>query len=717
MSQRIKQAILEVLQQASGSPQQQRDLLAQLRVRGHAKKQSLATLEALVTDGTLVKLRGERYALPRQTDLITGILSLHRDGFGFVAPDGPGGGTGGDLYVPIRYLGGGMDGDKVQLAVTRSRRGESREGRVVKVLERSVRELVGVYRFGRKHGVLLPLRRKERTAFEVLRGTSGGAEDGQLVVGRIDDYPEQDRPGRVSIVKVLGDPTDPAVEILAVAHRFGLPHEFSATALSEAETIPECVNPKDLPGRRDLRELPFVTIDGETAKDFDDAIALVEDSQGYRLWVAIADVAYYVKPGSALDRDALERGTSVYFPGSCLPMLPERLSNGLCSLNPGTDRLVLVAELVFTNRGEKISAEFYPAVINSKGRLTYTAVQHFLDQDLKWPTATSDMFPELRLMAALAQGLNALRRERGSLDFELPEAEILLGENGQPESVRKVERLFAHQLIEEFMLAANEAVASHLERQHRNLLFRIHEPPLRQKLEEFQQFVAHFNYGLRIEAEQVNPRELQRLLSEVKGNPEEKIINQVLLRSMKRASYSADNLGHFGLAAESYCHFTSPIRRYPDLVVHRALRKSMNGEPGYRHEELTVLADDLSRKERRAMDAERDLVALKQCQYMARHVGESFTGVVSGVQPFGLFVELNTVFIEGLIHISALTDDYYHFDEELLRLVGYNRRRIFQVGDDIAVKLNRVNLENREIDFVLDEPVTRAARKQSRGRR
>jgi ribonuclease R len=398
-------------------------------------------------------------------------------------------------------------------------------------------------------------------------------------------------------------------------------------------------------------------------------------------------------------------------------MLPEDLSNGICSLNPGTDRLVIVAEMVFNIHGERISAEFYPAVINSKGRLTYTAVQLFFDQDTRWTTDFPEVFPELRSMTGLARSLLSRRQQRGSLDFELPEAEILLDENGQPQSVRKVERLFAHRLIEEFMLAANEAVAAHLEQQHRNLLFRIHEPPQRQKLEDFQQFIAHFNYGMHLDGEQVSSRELQRLLFEIKGKPEEKIINQVLLRSMKRASYHVDNLGHFGLAAVSYCHFTSPIRRYPDLVVHRALRKSLRGEPGYRHEDLATLADDLSFKERRAMDAERDLVALKQCQYMAGRVGESFAGIISGVQPFGLFIELNAVFIEGMIHISALTDDYYYFDEELLRLVGYNRRRIFQVGNEVTVKLNRVSLENREIDFVLDEPETRPAKKKSRGTR
>jgi ribonuclease R len=708
----IKDKILALLVE-SGRPLGVGSIMSRVGVRGEQRGRLFMLLDELVAAGRIVHLKGDRYALPRKGEQQVGRLILHREGYGFVELAD----KDQDIYIPDKYIGSAMNGDQVVVGQIRKRINKRSEGRIVKVLERAVRELVGVYRSGQRHGVLMPLRRPEKRGFEVLRGTAGGATEGQLVVGKIDAYPEHGLPGRVSIVRVLGDPNDPEVEILAVAHRFGLPYEFSADALAEAENIPDQVDAEELVGRRDLRDMPFVTVDGETAKDFDDAVALIEESNSYRLWVAIADVAHYVKPGSALDLEAMERGTSVYFPGSCLPMLPERLSNGICSLKPGDDRLVLVAEMVFNFQGERISAEFYPAVINSKGRLTYTAVQHFFDQDRRWQTDSPEVFPELRAMVGLTQSLNARRQLRGSLDFELPEAEILLGEDGQPESVQKVERLFAHLLIEEFMLAANEAVASHLEQQHRELLFRIHEPPLRQKLEDFQQFVAHFNYGLRIDGEQVRPRELQRLLREVKGKPEEKIINQVLLRSMKRASYSADNLGHFGLAAESYCHFTSPIRRYPDLAVHRVLQKTWRGETCYRHAELVVMADDLSRKERRAMDAERDLIALKQCQFMARHVGERFAGVVSGVQPFGLFIELNTVFIEGLIHISNLTDDYYHFDEELLRLVGYNRRRIFQVGDVVAVKLNRVNLENREIDFVLDEPLTKPDRKRPRGRR
>jgi len=543
------------------------------------------------------------------------------------------------------------------------------------------------------------------------------AAPGQVVVVQIRVYPQSGRPAQGVISRILGDQSDPKVEVLVAAHRFGLPHEFSSVALQEAAGIAQQVNESELAGRQDLRTLPFVTIDGETAKDFDDAVALTETADGYRLWVAIADVGHYVRPGSALDREALDRGTSVYFPGQCLPMLPEPLSNGICSLMPGADRLVMVAEMRFDHTGERTRCNLFPAVMHSRGRLTYTAVQAFFDRDEQWPTDSPEIFAQLLSMQKLARCLIRRRVRRGGLDFELPEADILLDEKGRTIGVRKLERLFAHRLIEEFMLAANEAVATELEQRGCDLLYRVHEPPAREKLEDFQQFVAHFNYGLQLDSKVVSPHVLQDLLAEVAGKPEAKAINQLLLRSLKQACYAADNLGHFGLAIEHYCHFTSPIRRYPDLVVHRVLRSTLLGRASYSHKELAALGEELSHKERRAMDAERDVVSLKKCQYMTDHLGEDFSGVVCGVQPYGLFVELSEVFVEGLVHISSLTDDYYHFDEELQRLIGYNRRRTFQVGDAAEVTLVRVDLESREIDFVLRELDDKPRKKPARVRR
>jgi len=667
-----------------------------LGVRRHERRDFFSLLAEMTERGELERLKGDRYRLAPRKQL-EGTVSLHRDGYGFLAVDAA---SQPDVFLPARELHEVMNGDRLKVSVVTDSRGRH-EGRLEGILHRAHTEVLGVIQRGSRENLVTPFGPDSGRVIVVPRGQAMQATPGQVVVVQIKVYPQSGRPAQGSVSRILGDREDPEVEVLVAAHRFGLPDEFSLAALQEAADISQDISATELAGRKDLRELPFVTIDGETAKDFDDAVALAETAEGYRLWVAIADVGHYVRPGSALDREARERGTSVYFPGQCLPMLPEPLSNGICSLMPGVNRLVMVAELHFNRMGERTRSEFFPAVLRSRGRLTYTAVQGFFDRNEQWPTDCPEIFPQLLSMQQLAANLIQRRHQRGGLDFELPEAEILLDDKGKTIGVRKTERLFAHRLIEEFMLAANEAVATELEQRDCELLFRVHEPPSREKLENFQQFVAHFNYGLRLDAEVLQPRVLQELLAEVAGKPEAKAINQLLLRSMKQACYAADNLGHFGLAIEHYCHFTSPIRRYPDLVVHRALGSALLGRANYSHEELTVLGEELSRKERRAMDAERDVVSLKKCQYMAGHLGEDYSGVVCGVQPYGLFVELSETFVEGLVHISSLTDDYYHFDEELQRLIGYNRRRIFQVGETVEVRLARVDLESREIDFVL----------------
>jgi ribonuclease R len=421
--------------------------------------------------------------------------------------------------------------------------------------------------------------------------------------------------------------------------------------------------------------------------------------------VAIADVAHYVKGGGAIDREALNRGTSVYFPGSCLPMLPERLSNGLCSLNPEVDRLVMVAELDFDAQGVRRQARFFAGMIRSRARLTYTEVAAILvDGDPQARAARAPLVGMLETMQALAELRMARRHERGSLDFDLPEAEIVLGLRGRPEQIVRAERTLAHRLIEEFMLAANEAVAEFLECHNVPLIYRIHEPPGEEKLATFQEFIAHFNQGLAIPAEGVKPKLLQELLERVAGTPEEKLINHVLLRSLPQARYSAANRGHFGLASPCYCHFTSPIRRYPDLVVHRLLRQKLQ-LPGEREERLLAgldaLAERSSHCERRAMEAERDIVSLKKCQFMAGRIGGEHRGFVVSVQPFGFFVELEEIFVEGLVHLSTLADDYYQFDEATHSLTGMSRRRRFTIGDPVVVQVRKVDPDRREIDFTL----------------
>lgn len=698
--------ILEFLQQQARHPLTAQEILEQFSLSRPQRQAAMRLLRSLVDEGVLVHIKGDRYSLPRQINLVTGTVSAHRDGYGFVSPAR---GEGADVFIPARFMREVMNGDRVVVRVEHGLRSGRPEGRIIRVLERAHRTLVGRFEAGRRFGYVVPADPRLGTDLLIPRGTARQVRPGQMVVARIDTYPGRNRSAEGTIVEVLGDPADPEVEILIIAHKYGLPVEFPGEVLAAAATVPERVEEADRQGREDLRQLPTVTIDGETAKDFDDAVSVRREEDGrIRLWVSIADVGHYVAEGSPVDLEAYERATSVYFPGKCLPMLPEKLSNGICSLNPNVERLAMTAEMLFDRQGHRLESRFYPSVICSRARLTYTEVAAMVVQEEPAPIARyPEIYPHLLVMAELAQRLTAMRRQRGSLDFDLPEAEIVLDLQGRPENIVRAERNLAHRLIEEFMLAANEAVATFLAGRGAPLLYRVHEPPSAEKLQSFQEFIGHFNYGISLEKGSVDPRKLQELLAGLEGKPEERMINQVLLRCMKQAQYSPENVGHFGLAADLYCHFTSPIRRYPDLVVHRVLRQVLTAGkmPEKRkarlQEVLPAMGEHTSQRERRAMEAEREIVSLKKCQFMADKVGAVFAGFVSGVQPFGFFVELKDLFIEGLVHISSIADDFYVFEEDLHRLVGQHRRRIFQIGDAMQVTVAKVDLDRREIDFVL----------------
>jgi ribonuclease R len=461
----------------------------------------------------------------------------------------------------------------------------------------------------------------------------------------------------------------------------------------------------------DLRSMPTVTIDGETARDFDDAVSLRREGDGFRLWVSIADVSHYVKKDSPLDREAYLRGTSVYFPDRCIPMLPERLSNGICSLNPQVDRLTMTAEMLFDGFGTMLDSSFYPSVIKSTARLTYTIVKKIIvDDDPETVDKYRPLTGMLLEMKELALSLQGMRKKRGSIDFDLPEPEIIIGLTGQTEGIIRAERNLAHQLIEEFMLAANEAVARYITSREIAFLYRVHENPDPAKLHTFQEFVYGFGYEFALLEDKVNPSELQRLLAQADGRPEERMINYALLRCMKQARYASENLGHFGLASGCYCHFTSPIRRYPDLVVHRILKAALmvgtEGEKAAKQltiatERLEEIAEHTSKRERVAMEAERDVVEMKKLQYMQQHLGEEFDGFITGVTGFGFFVELDELFVEGLVHISTLADDLYNFVEKQHSLIGQHSRHVFRIGDQARVKLASVSPATRRIEFVL----------------
>jgi ribonuclease R len=615
-----------------------------------------------------------------------------------------------------------MHGDMVVVRLERSLRSGRPEGRVIRVEKRAYRTLVGRYQTEHGVGFVSPADPHLQDDLLIPAGSAGDAKPGQMVLVEIESYPGHSHGAVGRITEVIGDPTDPEVEIRIAAIQFNLPYEFTAEALAEAGKVPAAVGSHELAGREDLRHLNFVTIDGETAKDFDDAVAIARLDKGYRLWVAIADVAHYVAAGSIIDKEALERGTSVYFPGTCLPMLPEALSNGICSLNPQLDRLVMVAELDFDAAGHRVGLRFCQAVMHSRARLTYTEVAAILvENDPGVRSERQHLVADLEVMRELAELRIERRRQRGSLDFDLPEAQINLDLQGRPEDIVRTERNLAHRLIEEFMLAANEAVAAWLVQQREPMIFRVHEAPSEGKMAAFQEFIAFFNHGISLPVEGVKPKLLQEFLDRVAGQPEEHVINHVLLRSLPQAYYSVNNLGHFGLAADNYCHFTSPIRRYPDLAVHRILKKQLSGrrQAGQGNEvALEEIARCSSVAERRAMEAERDIVKLKKCQFVADKVGEKYHGMVTSVHAFGFFVELQEIYVEGLVHVSTLADDFYQYEEERHRLIGMNRRREFGIGTPVEVSVNKVDLDRREIDFRLIEenPQVRGTRSRERGK-
>ncbi|MFZ4859272.1 MAG: ribonuclease R, partial [Desulfuromonadaceae bacterium] len=513
----------------------------------------------------------------KQTNTTRGRISIHRDGYGFVTPEG----GGEDIFIPSKLLKGALHGDLVKASFSSSRMGGNKlDGRVEAVIERVTSRIVGRFEETRRGAIVIPEDRRLNLVVTIPMKGRGTAQDGHQVVAELTVYPVGGRPAEGRVVEVLGWPDDPEVEIQSVIRRFDLPHVFSSDVLAEAEGITDTVSGKELEGRTDLRSMPTVTIDGETARDFDDAVSLRREGGNFRLWVSIADVSHYVQKDSPLDREAYLRGTSVYFPDRCIPMLPERLSNGICSLNPHVDRLTMTAEMLFDSAGTMLESSFYASVIKSAARLTYTIVKQIIvDDDRELADKYRPVSPMLKEMKELALILMAMRKKRGSIDFDLPEPEVVIGLTGLTEGIIRAERNLAHQLIEEFMLAANEAVARHISSRDIPFLYRVHENPDPAKLKTFQEFIHGFGYEFKLVDEKVKPFELQRLLAQANGRPEERMINYSLLRCMKQARYSADNVGHFGLASDCYCHFTSPIRRYPDLVVHRILKAAFNTSP------------------------------------------------------------------------------------------------------------------------------------------
>jgi len=703
---RNRETVLAAIRERGGSATF-RDLMQAFGVTKGERKSFKDFMDRLVSEGHLVRLKGNSYALAPGENLVTGRLSCHPDGYGFVIPEG----GGDDVYIPARALAGSMHGDTVEVRIETFKAGGKKEGRIVRTVARGQTRVVGRFEQLKGFGVVVPDETRISQQIVISREGIGRAKGGQVVVAEITAYPTEKRRPEGRIVEVLGFPDDPEVEVRTIIAKHGLPFEFPAEVLAEARAVPQTVGEKDLKGRTDLREIVTVTIDGETARDFDDAVAVRKERGGnIRLWVSIADVSHYVKPDAPLDREAYLRGTSVYFPDRCIPMLPEELSNGICSLNPRVERLAMTAEMLFTRGGAMKEASFYPSVIKSNARLTYTIVKKILvDGDTDAIAAHKELVPHLEVMRELAQRLTDKRRKRGSIDFDLPEPQIILDLQGETTDIIQAERNLAHRIIEEFMLAANEAVASHIEAKGVPSLYRVHEPPDPAKLIDFQEFIFNFGFHFRMEGDRMEPAEIQRILTETEGTPEERLINQVLLRCMKQARYSHENLGHFGLAARCYTHFTSPIRRYPDLVVHRILKALLAGkmtdkEMARLETTLPETATHTSRRERVAMEAEREIVALKKAQFMREKIGEDFDGYITGVTSFGLFVELADLFVEGMVHVSTMGDDYYRYVEKQHSLVGERLKETYRLGDKVRVTVAAVSIEKKQIEFVLAGP-------------
>jgi ribonuclease R len=653
---------------------------------------------------------GKAYSLMQDADLVEGVVEVHPKGFGFAIIGDKTGKPAQktdkslrqDPFIAPDNLGSAHHGDRAIFRLYAKRRGRA-EAKVIKIVQRAATILVGTYEAGRQTSLVIP--EDERFLFNILvhRKNSCGSRNGEAVVVEITDFKTGKRNPEGRIIEVLGNPEDIAVQAEIVIRKHKLPHRFSDMALQEADGYADTMPAEK--GRLDLRSIPHVTIDGETARDFDDAVAVEKTNKGWRLFVSIADVSYYVKPNSALDREAYERGTSVYFPNRVVPMLPERLSNNLCSLLPNESRPAFTAVMEFDRKGKLLAKKFTRSIIVSHHRLTYTKVKKMLvDKDGPLVSKYSDILDQLQEMASLAEILEKKRFARGSIGFSIPEAEVLIDPDDQVSDVIRSERNMAHKLIEEFMLAANEAVAATLSSGDIPTLYRIHESPVDLKVQEFTTFAR--TLGLHFSANGGSPKWFGKVLSMVAGTPKEYIVNNLLLRTMQRARYSPENLGHFGLAATYYTHFTSPIRRYPDLIVHRTLfnmltqkKKSGTIAPA---PDLQQAGDFLSGRERAAVDAEREMTERLQVRFMAEKIGASFDGIVSGVTAFGLFIELLDHFVSGAIEIAALKDDYFQFDEKNYRLIGSHTGKIFQVGDLVLVRLASVDTRQRRINFVLE---------------
>ena len=723
----IKQTLVSFMKEPAYSPMTMEELVAIFDIKPNEYNAFKKTLRVMEREGLIMKTKKEKFIIAEgnghyshsesQENLVIGTLQAHAKGFGFLIPDEEGQK---DVFIPSNCMKGAINGDKIAVKVTREDTNtRKREGEVVKIIERNTTTVVGIFEDSKNFGFVVSEDTRISRDIYIAKRDRNGAKDGDVVTVKITKWPEGNRKPEGVVTEILGRKGDRGIDILIVIKKLGLPEEFSAKVLKYADGISEEIDESEYKGRRDLRDVRMVTIDGEDAKDLDDAVSIERLPNGnYKLGVHIADVSHYVRENNPLDKEALKRATSVYLIDRVIPMLPRKLSNGICSLNPKVDRLTLSCIMEIDHKGKVVDHEIVESVIKTNERMTYTDVTKILeDNDAELIKRYDYLVDDFKTMEELCKILRAKRTKRGAIDFEIAEAKIVLNELGKPIEIKPYDRAIANRMIEEFMLAANETVAEHMFWTHLPFVYRIHENPDDEKLTKFKEFI--YNLGYRINwTEEVRPKTLQDIVEKVKGKSEETVVNTLLLRSMMQARYAPECTGHFGLAAQYYCHFTSPIRRYPDLQIHRIIKEYLHGEiDEKRINKLKNIvgnaAKQSSEMERKAQDAEREVDDLKKAEYMQDRIGEEFEGVISSVTSFGIFVELPNT-IEGLVHITDLDDDYYIFEEEHLRLVGEKTKKIYKLGDKVLVECVHVDMPNKEIFFkIIEEPETEVVSEES----
>jgi ribonuclease R len=692
-----KEKIFQVFREKIGRPISFRDIVAIMGLNHKEARALKRVLRGMVRSGELVLTRKGLYGPPEDMNLVSGYFERHRDNFGFVILEKPGER---DIFIPAWATFGAMNNDRVLVRVENWRK---REGRIIRILERAYTKIAGTFEISKSISSVKPKDKSIHFDLAISPKDRGSAQHGDTVLAEIISYPTERKAPAGRIVKVIRKPSDPKAEVDSIINEFSIPQKFPRSVQKETSLLDHTRAERiELTGmrRKNLRLLHTVTVDGERAKDFDDAVSIKITPHGYKLFVHIADVGYHVQWNSAIDREARERGTSIYFPDRVIPMLPRKLSEDLCSLKPNVDRLTFTVEMDFDREGNRVYSEFYPSIIHSNERMTYTSVRRILiDNDKNEREKYDYLLQDFEFMGELCGILRNRRLQRGSLDFDLPEPEVLLDMMGRPEAIVKAERNFAHMIIEEFMIAANEAVAEHLNSLGIPTLYRIHEEPDMNRFDELIQVIQSVCKN----RQPIKPKDLRIILKNIKGKPEEEIINYLVLRSLKQARYSHINVGHYGLASNCYTHFTSPIRRYPDLIVHRILWEVLQKKhlSEKRTQELNTILPDIafhsSRMERLADKAEREVLDAMRAWFMKDKLGYEFEAKIVNITPYGLKVRLKDFFVEGFLHVSYMTDDFYHFNEKALKLVGRNTKRSFTIGSPVRVRIDRIDMEEREI--------------------